>query len=147
MNPDNDIQKPRLGWNIARKENGNTTPTNTSIARQGSARCRSPAVSVGRTSTCTPDGNIIKRASTSKSGRKESIKVNSDLQGQKKMLGVQGKLLQLKSQTRKESLMKEGGIKTLMAAPSVMNAFKRNVTVSVKSYLLLLLKEGDIKRL
>lgn len=128
-----DIQKPRLGWDIAKKEIRGGTPS-----KQNVPRASSPAISIGRASIGTPDtrtgSKLGSRASSVKQAtRKDSVRLFADVamsgQLQKKM-AMQGKLLQMKAQARKDSILKEGGIKTVMTAPSVMQAFRRNISVS-----------------
>ena len=54
-----------------------------------------------------------------------------NLQGQhQKKMALQGKMLHLRQKIRKESFLQPGGMKKLMSAPGVLQAFKSEVSVS-----------------
>ena len=65
--------------------------------------------------------------------RKESVQAFGDAalisQSQKKLF-LQGKLLQKKNLDRKQSFLKEGGIKSIMNAPKIVKAFQAQNSVS-----------------
>ena len=52
-------------------------------------------------------------------------------QHQKKM-ALQGKMLHLRQKIRKESFLQPGGMKKVMNAPTILQAFKSQVSVSKK---------------
>ena len=47
-------------------------------------------------------------------------------------MATQGKLLHLRQKIRKESFLQPGGMKKVLNAPSILNAFKSEVSVSAK---------------
>lgn len=124
-----DIQKPRLGWSTMANELRSSTPSKNNHTGSSSS-----IVSINRGSSDVDSMLRDGQRTSSSRSRKDSIQMFSEaaVSGQiQKKMALQGKLFQLKAQTRKESFLKEGGIKKVMVAPTVMRAFRRNVSVSI----------------
>lgn len=124
------FDKSKNGWAALRKD---ARSVNSS---RGARDVTSPGLS-GLT-TPVPEGETSRPTSRKSLGRKDSVKLFADtalLGTHQKKFAQQGKLLQLKAQSRRESFLKEGGLKKIMAAPKIMQAF-RNKTLSVRELVI-----------
>lgn len=114
------LDKSRNGWGSLRKD------LRSASSSKGHRDLGTPAI----TGVSTPDADGSRPTSRKSLTRKDSVKLFADtaLVGtHQKKFALQGKLLQLKAQSRRESFLKEGGLKKVMAAPQVMQAFRLKV--------------------
>lgn len=132
MELDSSLDKSKNGLAVFRKETRSVSP-----GKGVRPEMLSPSLArIGNMSSPALEGDGSRPTSRKSLTRRESVKMFADtalLGTHHKKFAHQGKLLQLKAQSRRESFLKEGGLKKVMAAPKIMKAFRIHA-VSV-SYL------------
>lgn len=123
------LDKSKNGWAALRRARSPNSPK--SIRDSASPE-------PSRLNTPAHDSDTSRPTSRKSLSRKDSVKLFADtalLGTHQKKFAQQGKLLQLKAQTRRESFLKEGGLKKIMAAPRIMQAVRNKASSVCEQFL------------